>query len=145
LDIANRAGASLELVRVHGLYAIQDPACGWLPYSPAADAAFKEQEQAYLDTITKQLGETATVPVTSALADGMVEDAILERVQTKPADLIVMTTHGRGSMSRFWLGSVAVELVRHGPVPILLVRPTAVAVSSDCSWEASPTRSCEAL
>jgi nucleotide-binding universal stress UspA family protein len=123
LNIANRAGASLELVRVHGLYALQDPACGWLPYSPAEDAVFKEQEQAYLDAITKQLGKTAAVPVTSTLVGGLIEDAILERVRTKPADLIVMTTHGRGPMSRFWLGSVAVELVRHGPVPILLVRP----------------------
>jgi nucleotide-binding universal stress UspA family protein len=105
---------------------------------------FKEQEQAYLDAITKQLGKTAAVPVTSTLVGGLIEDAILERVRTKPADLIVMTTHGRGPMSRFWLGSVAVELMRHGPVPILLVRPTAVAVSSDCSWGASPTRSCEA-
>jgi nucleotide-binding universal stress UspA family protein len=34
-----------------------------------------------------------------------------------------MTTHGRGAMARFWLGSVADEMVRHLPIPILLVRP----------------------
>jgi nucleotide-binding universal stress UspA family protein len=34
-----------------------------------------------------------------------------------------MTTHGRGPLSRFWLGSVATELVQCSPVPVLLVRP----------------------
>jgi len=35
-----------------------------------------------------------------------------------------MTTHGRGPLGRFWLGSVADELVRESPVPLLLIRPT---------------------
>ena len=34
-----------------------------------------------------------------------------------------MTTHGRGPLTRFWLGSVADELVRRASVPLLLVRP----------------------
>jgi nucleotide-binding universal stress UspA family protein len=123
LSIANRAGASLEVVQVHVLYAFQEPACSWLPFDPTEDAIFKEYEQAYLDAIVRRLQKTALVPVTSFLASGMIVDGILDRVRTKPADLIVMTTHGRGPMSRFWLGSVAVELVRHGPAPILLVRP----------------------
>ena len=38
------------------------------------------------------------------------------------ADLVVMTTHGRGPVSRALLGSVADELVRRCPVPVLLVR-----------------------
>jgi nucleotide-binding universal stress UspA family protein len=38
-------------------------------------------------------------------------------------DLVVMTTHGRGPFSRFWLGSVADEFLRRAPVPVLLVRP----------------------
>ena len=43
-------------------------------------------------------------------------------------------------MSRFWLGSVAVELVRHGPAPILLVRPRRIRLPrrqsqpSDAYW-----------
>ncbi|MGA2035371.1 MAG: universal stress protein [Thermoguttaceae bacterium] len=123
LTIANRAGASLEVVRVHELYALKDPHCCWSPFDPAEDAMFKEQEQAYLDGITKRLGKAASVPVTSALVNGRIEDGILERARAKPADLIVMTTHGCGATSRFWLGSVADELVRHAPVPVLMMRP----------------------
>jgi nucleotide-binding universal stress UspA family protein len=34
-----------------------------------------------------------------------------------------MTTHGRGTFARAWLGSVADGLVRHAIMPVLLVRP----------------------
>ncbi|HEV7129285.1 MAG TPA: universal stress protein [Ktedonobacterales bacterium] len=37
--------------------------------------------------------------------------------------LVVMTTHGRTGMVRFALGSTADRLVRHGHVPVLLLRP----------------------
>jgi nucleotide-binding universal stress UspA family protein len=38
-------------------------------------------------------------------------------------DLVVMTTHGRGALGRIWLGSVADQLIRDMPMPMLLVRP----------------------
>jgi nucleotide-binding universal stress UspA family protein len=38
-------------------------------------------------------------------------------------DLVVMATHGRSPLSRFWLGSVADEMLRHATLPLLLVRP----------------------
>ncbi len=55
--------------------------------------------------------------------EGSVVQAILDHVSTKKNDLIVMTTHGHGPLARFWLGSVADELVRHVPAPVLLVHP----------------------
>jgi nucleotide-binding universal stress UspA family protein len=36
-------------------------------------------------------------------------------------DLIIMTSHGRGRMRRWLLGSVAEKLVREAPVPVILV------------------------
>jgi nucleotide-binding universal stress UspA family protein len=39
-----------------------------------------------------------------------------------------MTTHGRGMLSRFWLGSIADRLVRQVAAPVLLVRPQAEPV-----------------
>ncbi|WP_186161197.1 universal stress protein [Burkholderia gladioli] len=38
------------------------------------------------------------------------------------ADLIVMGTHGRRGMRRFWLGSVAESLLRSARRPVLVVR-----------------------
>lgn len=48
--------------------------------------------------------------------------AILESAQQLEADLIAMTTHGRGGLGRLVLGSVADEVVRHAVCPLLLVR-----------------------
>ncbi len=123
LSIANRAGASVEVVLVHVLYALQQPECSWLPFDPTEDAIFKAHEQAYLDAVVKRLQKNASVPVAGALACGVIVDGILERARSKAADLIVMTTHGRGSLSRFWLGSVALEVVLEATAPVLLVHP----------------------
>jgi nucleotide-binding universal stress UspA family protein len=46
------------------------------------------------------------------------------------ARLVVMATHGRGGLERAWLGSVADDLVRRSPIPLLLLRPGADAATS---------------
>jgi nucleotide-binding universal stress UspA family protein len=118
LGLARRAAASLDLVLVHALYAFRDPACSWGPYDPASGAALKRQEQAYLDFVARRLGELAPVPVTSAVADGLVADAILGRAEARGAGLLVMTTHGRGALSRAFFGVVC-----GAAAPVLLCRP----------------------
>jgi len=50
--------------------------------------------------------------------------AISTFAQDFDADLIVMSTHGRGPISRLWLGSVADRLTRTSPTPLYLVRPS---------------------
>ncbi len=73
------------------------------------------------------------VSVTTGVLSGLavipetVADSILERVRMGNADLIVMTTHGRGPLSRIGLGSVADELIRRAGLPVLVVRPSAKA------------------
>lgn len=39
------------------------------------------------------------------------------------ADMIVIGSHGRHGVSRALLGSVAEEVMRHAPCPVLVVRP----------------------
>src|SRR5262249_13517360 len=87
------------------------------------DPQLRERERAYLDGVVQKLTAAAPVPVKSALLDGPVVDVLQETAGAVGADLVVMTTHGRGPVSRFWLGSVTDELVRRLPMPLLLVRP----------------------
>jgi nucleotide-binding universal stress UspA family protein len=49
-------------------------------------------------------------------------DLILAAAQRVDADLIVMGTHGRRGMSRLLLGSVAEDVLRRAPCPVLVVR-----------------------
>lgn len=47
---------------------------------------------------------------------------IAEQAAALHCDLVVMGTHGRRALARALLGSDAEFLVRHSPVPVLLVR-----------------------
>jgi len=119
LSIARRAGATVNLVGVHVPYAfISDE--GVTAWSYQWVAELMEQERAYLDGIAA----AGPVPVTAKLLEGpVVAETLQHHATTIGADLIVMTTHGRGPLSRFWLGSVADEVVRRATTPVLLVRP----------------------
>ena len=68
----------------------------------------------------------------------LVDLPLWSRKVDKENDLIVMTTHGRGPLSRFWLGSVADELVRRATVPLLLIRP-----QGGTSRTSLPNRRCD--
>lgn len=48
---------------------------------------------------------------------------ILETCDGQKADLIAMTTHGRGGVSRWMLGSVTEKVLRASTVPLMAVRP----------------------
>jgi nucleotide-binding universal stress UspA family protein len=121
-SIARRAGATLYLVRAHvpvaPLYSDRE-----LVVDESLDGTIRESEAAYLDAVVKRLTEVVSVTVSRTLVDGPVADALHEHGSAVAADLVVMATHGRGGLSRFWLGSVADKLIRHLPMPILLVRP----------------------
>jgi nucleotide-binding universal stress UspA family protein len=47
---------------------------------------------------------------------------ILDHADEIAADLIVMTTHGRHGMARFFLGSTTERVLRTASVPVLTVR-----------------------
>lgn len=51
-----------------------------------------------------------------------VAEIILEIGDGIDADTIVMSTHGRGGLSRWVYGSVADKVLRHARVPVLLIR-----------------------
>jgi nucleotide-binding universal stress UspA family protein len=128
LSIARRADARLDLVEVHSLYALDSDTAGLLPFEPARDAERKQQEQLYLDATARCATCVSPVSITASVLNGSsvlaetVADAILERARTVNADLIIMTTHGRGALGRFGIRSVADEIIRRAGIPVLLLR-----------------------
>jgi nucleotide-binding universal stress UspA family protein len=99
------------------------------PFSPIedlgglVDRAARDEEHAYLKGVDKRLTEGTAAPERSALLEVPVADSLCDYAKANGVELIVMTTHGRGPFARAWLGSVADELVRKSPIPILLARP----------------------
>jgi len=54
-----------------------------------------------------------------------VADIILDAARSGDADLIVMGTHGRTGVLRFFLGSIAEHVLRRAGCPVVTVRPPA--------------------
>lgn len=52
---------------------------------------------------------------------GSAADGILEAAGDCEVDAIVMTSHGRGGMSKWLLGSVAEKVVRAAPLPVVVI------------------------
>jgi nucleotide-binding universal stress UspA family protein len=92
-------------------------------FDEALDAQDRARDQAYLDDLARQLSSDGAVRVTTAVLDDPVAGALQDYAAAHDIGLVVMTTHGRGAFSRFWLGSVADTLVRCAATPILLIRP----------------------
>jgi nucleotide-binding universal stress UspA family protein len=62
----------------------------------------------------------AKVEAATELLEGDCVSALLELVQRKHADLMVVGSHGRGGISRALLGSVAEGILRRSPIPVLV-------------------------
>ncbi len=121
LSIARRAGAAVHVIHVHPPWAAYAEAP--LPLDDSLEELTKQHEQAYLDDIVSRLKAASPVRISSSLMEGEVPAMIRAAVTSTGADLVVMTTHGRSPLGRFWLGSIADDLVRDVPAPMLLIRP----------------------
>jgi len=56
------------------------------------------------------------------LLDGSPAGTIVDYAKSHAIDLIVIGTHAREDLARLVLGSTAEGVVRHSPVPVLIVR-----------------------
>jgi nucleotide-binding universal stress UspA family protein len=77
---------------------------------------------AYLERMTAREIEQG-LGASSEVRHGIAAREIVAVAQ--PGDFIVMSTHGRGGLARWFLGSVAEEVVRRAPVPVLMIRAAA--------------------
>jgi nucleotide-binding universal stress UspA family protein len=80
------------------------------------------------EAATQQLAEQVQtyvppdLPVSSKVVPGSPASAIEEYAAGEGADLVVLGTHGRGGLSRLFLGSVAERTLRMAQHPTLIVR-----------------------
>lgn len=62
------------------------------------------------------------LPIERYVLVGLPATAILEAVQSLRATLILMCSHGWTGFTRWMLGSVAEKVIRHAPIPLLVLR-----------------------
>jgi nucleotide-binding universal stress UspA family protein len=129
-EIAEKFGSTVLLVRsidpVTHLIATQAPGVFESPASAEANVELMEQvvdaerDEAtkYLEAIRARLGGRSEYLV----IEGQAGDAIVKAAKDRNADLIVMSSHGRGGLGRVLFGSVADHVLQNNHVPTLLIR-----------------------
>lgn len=91
--------------------------------------AYADQEMARLEAehteYLRSLAEIhlSGVPTECVVGFGHPASEILAEIRAFDADLLVVATRTRSSLTRVLLGSVAEELLRQAPITVLLVRP----------------------
>jgi nucleotide-binding universal stress UspA family protein len=81
-----------------------------------------QQAESYLGDVAQRLRGDG-LSVQTVVREGWPADVIVYRGAALGPKLIVMATHGRTGVVRLLLGSVALEVVRRSPLPVLLIRP----------------------
>lgn len=123
VELARTTGADLQVV-----YASSPPVA--VPYAydafdaNAAYALHKETERFKKDWRERARAETGALPNGRVSLDwlpGWPAETLLAAVRSRGADLLVAGTHGRSGLTRLFLGSVAEQLVRRSPAPVLCV------------------------
>jgi nucleotide-binding universal stress UspA family protein len=76
----------------------------------------------YLHDLARRY-ETTSITVQGTAEVGSAPHDIVSFAQEQHADLIALATHGRSGWGRWLNGSVADEVSRTSPVPVLLLRP----------------------
>ena len=84
----------------------------------ASARAYGQKQLSALVAKTRKAG----VKAVTLLLDGVAHEQIVRAAKSKNADLIVIGTHGRTGLAKFFLGSVASRVVAAAPCPVLTVR-----------------------
>ncbi len=123
--LARRAGARLELVHVHAGVetGVEEGVLVPVEALDRWEGEVRQAEQLYLSDAAHRVLKRDEVEAHVALVGGRVVDALEAHAAGIGADLVVMSTHGRGGLARAWLGSVADGLLRRLSVALLLVKP----------------------
>lgn len=77
----------------------------------------------YLSDVRERIRATGFEDVDVAVLAGEVVPALEAYAQRVNPELVIMATHGRGTLSRLWLGSVTDGFIRCSRSPVLVVRP----------------------
>ena len=118
-ELAKHFGAELHVLRV---MADADRAVEQFAVTGVIDPAVQNDD--YHRWVAALVGETGDVRRVEAVRIGTdVPEAIVRYAQQNDVDLIVMATHGRTGLTHLLMGSVAEQVVRAAPCPVLTLRP----------------------
>ena len=117
-------GLNAELILLHvfsGSVPVRDELAGSEEVEHKQEE-LAEAEAALLQERHQRSTEHGVNNVRSLLEAGVVIEEIQRIAEDEEVDMIVIGTHGRGGLSRFFIGSVADKVIRTVERPVLTVR-----------------------
>lgn len=128
--IAAKGNGEIFVVHAIDLPMMYETAYGIPPYvfDPSLLDTIDEQAKENFNKMQASTGEKAS-KVSFEAINGTVNSTILDYIESKAIDLVVMGTHGTSGLKEFFVGSNTEKIVRLSPVPVLSIR-TASEVDS---------------
>jgi nucleotide-binding universal stress UspA family protein len=122
IDLARLTGAPIHLLRVVDFRRLEQYGPYALALEYAADPVLTDEHAIALDYVREVRSRLDSMGLyaNTEVREGRVAREVVAVL--KPGDVVVMASHGRGGLSRWLLGSVAEDVLRHASVPVLLVR-----------------------
>jgi nucleotide-binding universal stress UspA family protein len=118
-EFARRFEAAITLLHVHDLPALALEAGAGVAPPAWSDLVGSAREG--VERLALTLAE-AGVEAHAVIVEGPPARTIIDYAREHACDLIVMGTHGRTGLDRVLSGSVAEQVVRGAPCPVLTVR-----------------------
>jgi nucleotide-binding universal stress UspA family protein len=121
--IAKPCGSQVELISV--VEPVDIPTRGQIAVSDddlkKINNEAKKETHKYLDSISERLNRSG-IKASPVILMGKPADSLIEYATNNNVDLLIMATHGRSGLTKFFWGSIAEKVLRSICVPVLLVK-----------------------
>jgi nucleotide-binding universal stress UspA family protein len=124
---AHAAGVGIELTRALGaglafVYVIDEPSDIGADGGVSAGEAIRKAKEDGKEIIAAIRHRAPQLVALEFMPIGLASAEIVKAAKEWPANLIVIGSHGRGGIQRAVRGSVAEEVMRHAPCPVMVVK-----------------------
>jgi nucleotide-binding universal stress UspA family protein len=118
--LLREAGGQVELLHVHAPLS----GAGALSTAPVGDPlpdARRHDLQRQLRASVPQDADVRGIVTRTHVLEGDAAEVILQTAERLGVDVVALASHGRSGLGRALLGSVAEQVARHSPRPVLII------------------------
>jgi len=121
--IAKPCGSKVELISV--VEPVEIPTRGQIAVNDddlkKINNEAKKETHKYLDSISDRLNRSE-IKNSHVILMGKPAESLIEYAANNDIDLLIMATHGRSGLTKFFWGSIAEKVLRSINIPVLLVK-----------------------
>ena len=121
IPFARQFNSRLTLLHVLPVYYSMGWECDATGYEPLIEGDLRKQTETRLNALASE-PLSARIPAAIEIRYGAPAIEIVNFAKENDADLILMSTHGRTGRVHAFIGSVASDVTRLAPCPVLVVR-----------------------